>query len=343
MKAFIKNTNTWLLERYPVTWNTKIVWVLAVSLFIHLIFYIVGVTSVISPTSLHNSDVTNNFFKNGTLLFGVIISILILVIWRINMFKKNSFKNFYPTTNKKMFLEFITYCVIIFISTSFYYSYILGVKTTVYNKYPYVEFKAEYTTINNAAMFFSHNIASYTFDEKCAPNLFSKLYCETKSGSITKQPYYQFLNYKYQFYTIKEKLILDENYRKPKHHIDYIFEGDSIRVYLKDSIVPIPEELVSVKPSYFNYPNRFYVESELSRRPNYSHTYDLELAESYHPLFDDNQVKQAQRNYELLQRNNQKEIKDLITTSFNIIEKYQIDNNLTADNWFNLIYFPNNF
>ena len=132
MKKFIKRTNTYLLERYPIIWNTRVFWVLLVSLGIHVLFYLFGLVSISNIETFHRRSVIDLFFDNGTVFFGVIISILMLVIWLIFHFKHNAFKSFYPSSRRGLFLQFFCYLVIIFASTTFYYSYIYGVKTYVY-------------------------------------------------------------------------------------------------------------------------------------------------------------------------------------------------------------------
>ena len=100
MKKFIKRTNTYLLERYPIIWNTRVFWVLLVSLGIHVLFYLFGLVSISNIETFHRRSVIDLFFDNGTVFFGVIISILMLVIWLIFHFKHNAFKSFYILLTK---------------------------------------------------------------------------------------------------------------------------------------------------------------------------------------------------------------------------------------------------
>ena len=136
MNDRIKKINQYILERYPTIWNTKIVWVLLTALLVHALFFIIGYFSHSDPKSLHYSSAVDDFFRGGMIYISVLVSLLILVVWLVNMFKNNAFKNFYPISKSQLFGQFVQYFVIILVSTSFYWSYMLGFRTFINTKYP---------------------------------------------------------------------------------------------------------------------------------------------------------------------------------------------------------------
>ena len=115
---FINKINNYLIQRYPTIWNTRIVWMLAISLLVHIVFYFIGFISHSSPLSLQNSRVIDDYFSSGVIMVHIIVSMLMLVGWLVYMFKNNGFKNFYPTSNLKLFGQFVCYLVIVFASIS---------------------------------------------------------------------------------------------------------------------------------------------------------------------------------------------------------------------------------
>lgn len=120
--------NQYVLEKYPTVWNTKIIWMLLASIVVHILFFIIGYLSHVNPVSLQKFEVKDDYFRDGMIFIHLIISILMMVGWLIMMFKNNAFKNFYPSSKSKLFLQFVQYFIIIFSCTTFYFSYMTGFK-----------------------------------------------------------------------------------------------------------------------------------------------------------------------------------------------------------------------
>ncbi len=343
MKKFIKRTNTYLLERYPIIWNTRVFWVLLVSLGIHVLFYLFGLVSISNIETFHRRSVIDLFFDNGTVFFGVIISILMLVIWLIFHFKHNAFKSFYPSSRRGLFLQFFCYLVIIFASTTFYYSYIYGVKTYVYLNFENEEVHSHVKTANNAAVFFSHHLTNYTVDNVAYPEPLDELYCEDMAGMIDiDEPYIEYLDTDYQFYslTIKELNLKDK-------YVDSIYNGyvfmereeNSIRYFYKDTVVDVTPYLKSTKPTYFNFSETFFHEKYPVDVYNLNDTYYLDYGYTHDDL-----AKARNRSvYELLERNDPHEIKALLGELLEVANHYKIPHNLTVESWYRLISEDPNF
>ncbi|MBQ0152368.1 MAG: hypothetical protein KBS61_05700, partial [Chryseobacterium sp.] len=83
----MKKLNQYLLENYPTIWNTKLVWMLLITLVLHIIFFFIGYVSHLDPTTLQTNSVREDFFSHGYIFIQVTISIILIVGWLILMFK----------------------------------------------------------------------------------------------------------------------------------------------------------------------------------------------------------------------------------------------------------------
>ncbi len=353
MKKFIYKTNQYLLENHPIIWNTKIVWVLITVFFIHILFFAFGYTALTNPEMLHEYGAKTIFFESGTVFISIILSVLIIVFWLIFMFKNNAFKSFYPSSKLKLFKQFVCYLIIIFFSVSFFISFNSGVKAYTYSTYKNERFDKEVKAANNTALFFSKNLRDYTINQRRYPSPFNQLYCESyeeleenKNDSISS--HLTFLNHNYAFYTLKTKEgSLNQGYQDSDYSgfLFYTTKDTLSTYYYKDSIYNIKTIAKSAYPSYYNYSSIFFSpKKELANISNIKTNYTLIDEYEYNVAYfsKENEIRNK-LNYELLNRNNPKEIKQLLETFLAIAENYKIKNNITADKWFNLVYNPKDF
>lgn len=343
MKKFINRTNTYLLEKYPIIWNTRIFWVLLASLGIHILFFLFGLVSISNIETFHRRSVIDLFFDNGTVFFGVIVSTLLLVIWLIYHFKHNGFKSYYPTSRRGLFFQFFCYLVIFFSSTTFYYSYVYGVKTYVFLSFNNDEVNQHVKTTNNAAVFFTHHISDYTVDNAAYPDPLDDLYCEDMDGMIDyDKPYIEYLDNQYQFYSLKTKVLNLEDKYVDSIYNGYVFlerEENSVTYFYKDTVVDATPYLKSIKPTYYNFSETFFLENNPINTYNYYDTYYT----NYGYTKDDLAKARNRLNYELLERNDPAEIKALLTDFLAVADHYKIAHNLTVESWYQLIHQDPNF
>ncbi|WP_353779508.1 hypothetical protein [Winogradskyella sp. 3972H.M.0a.05] len=346
MKKHISKINKYLLEHYPTIWNTRLVWMLSISIIIHLLFFIGGLLSLVNPASLHNRRAIDLFFDSGLYNFGILISIIMLVVWLIFLFKNNSFKSFYPNTRLQIFQHFVIYFVIIFFSTSFYFSFTLGIKLYIDSSYETETIQEEITLANNTALFFSHGIDQYKIGNRKHPRPFDSIFCETRSAYIKDDSLtFKFLSDTYQFYSLRTEIINNEkdNYYYGNSTEDYVYRktNDSLTTYFfKDSIIDIRKHIETVAPSYYNHSKTFYNSNKDIYHEDYLYTTDYGLFD-----FDDNDKRliRSRINNELLKRNNPNEIKAMLSDFLQILNLYKVEHNISADEWFQLIYKPDNF
>jgi len=357
---FINKINNYLIQRYPTIWNTRIVWMLAISLLAHILFYFIGFVSHSNPTSLQNSRVIDDYYNSGLIMVHIIISMLLLVGWVVYMFKNNGFKNFYPTSNVKLFGQFVCYLVIVFASISFYFSYMFGFRTYVNVAYPNNELAKNVDIINKAYPFLSIGYQDYSLDKKAYPKPFYDLYCETGSDLIDRsKKYFETNGNEYQFYSLYKVAITERddsgNFKYPaaeyKNGTDLAYKEvvkDTCMYYFKKEVVDLSADIKTTNLSYYNFSRVFYKldfdEVDFYDRYNYSYTsYPEETA-----YYGTN--PNAAKNYEfskqlsgILDRKNPEEIKKILNDFLEVSKQYQIRTNLNADEWFKLIYQPDNF
>ena len=121
-----------LLLNRPLLWNTRIVQMLLLALFAHIIYFIIGYGSVHSIRFISNGYL-NNFSEELILHFstGVILFITV-VIWLFWFLRNNPFKSFYPIKRSYLAFEFSIIFIIFFslitIFNTFYYAQNLKLK-----------------------------------------------------------------------------------------------------------------------------------------------------------------------------------------------------------------------
>ncbi|MUU78244.1 hypothetical protein [Winogradskyella endarachnes] len=363
MKKFIYKTNQYLLERYPTIWNTRLVWMLLSALLLHLLFFVVGFLSLTNPELLHEYNTKDIFFKNGAVYFTTMVSILLLVGWLIYMFKNNGFKNFYPTSNSKLFGQFISYILIIYSCSTFFLSYNYGIKTYISVTYPDKQVNKEIEIANDVAMFFSESVNDFTIDNRKYPQLFFDLYCETTDEFIDQNlPYEKFSGVSYQFYTLDTMIIqtIDRHKYVPNEYdedttlVIPVFskvKDTSTILYFKDSVVNIKPHIKTIKPSFYNASSTFFIskndtldDSIFQNKINNSYTYN-EYDNGYYnnEQFSIRDFYRNKRNTELLNRKDKAEFNVLFEDFIKFSKTYKIPHNISAKEWVDLVYHPGNF
>ncbi|WBV60617.1 hypothetical protein PFY12_00515 [Chryseobacterium camelliae] len=346
--------NQYILEKYPTVWNTKIIWMLLAGIVVHVLFFIIGYFSHANPVSLQKFEVKDDYFRGGMIFIHLIISILMIVGWLIMMFKNNAFKNFYPSSKTKLFLQFVQYFIIIFSCTTFYFSYMTGFKMFIKNKYPDKEMTGNIDVINKTIPFVSQELNGYTLDNRKYPKLFNDLYCETNINEIDRnKKYFVYYNKVYQFYSIFSKVSYkkDEygNYFFPekmnKNLLAYSEIKDNCEVfYFKKEVVDVSPYIKTTGLTYYNFSDVFYDNRLNDRVGGYS-------KDIYHELTVEDDIKnyQNKKAFEvnksvaaLLDKKNPAEVEKLLTQFLKISKEFGIRNNLEAKEWTKMIVSPQN-
>lgn len=118
----------YLLENYPLIWNTKLLPMLGLAACGHVFFFLLGY--IVDKGSIYERVYTigEEFFPLPFLLH-LIVSILLLVFWLMQLSKNNAFKHFYPSNQLKLLGLYTQYFIIIFAVLTFSLSFMAGEKT----------------------------------------------------------------------------------------------------------------------------------------------------------------------------------------------------------------------
>ena len=125
----------YLLERYPLVWNTHLIWALPLILATHLFFFLWGFAMVTDENMSNYSFGLENHFEGLPMVMSFIIIVLMLVGWFIRLFKNNAFKRFYPVSEWQLFRQFVIYLFIMGGILSSGLSFTIGESAKVHLRY----------------------------------------------------------------------------------------------------------------------------------------------------------------------------------------------------------------
>jgi len=354
----INQINQYLLERFPNIWNTRIVWMLLLGIAVHLIFFFIGFVSHASPSMLQHSGAVNDYLTSGLIFVHIIISVLMIVGWLVYMFKNNAFKSFYPSSGRKLFFEFLQYFIIVFVSTTFYFSYMSGFKLFINYKYDDKKMAKNIDIINRANAFLSQEIELYTLEQRKYPKEFSDFYCETSINKIDKNgKYFVYHDRVYQFFSTYKKVVTERNrdgeYIYPEQekingiglaYYEDSRDGKTRTYYFKKAVVDLSSLIKSTAPSYYNFSDVLYdIKNNHSNNiSKYRYENGIENDENLDE-FKKQKVFVNQKTAQLLDSKNPKALQELLQSFLDISREFDIRNNLNAQDWAAMINHPDKF
>ncbi len=159
--------NRYLLTHHPLVWNTRLLTVLAVNLFIHLFFFLIGYGSVNARELFEYSDM---YEVGGGNLFGlsILCSLLVLIVWLIFYLRNNAFKSHYRIDRWHLAREFFILLLIVGSSFSYFLSFGGGVKLHTKNITSAAAYQRETDIVNKAMAFVPLQLAPYHVDQSCS-------------------------------------------------------------------------------------------------------------------------------------------------------------------------------
>lgn len=117
-----KNIQKHLLLRHPLLWNTKFIPLLAITIFINIIFFLYGyIYGRIDFTSIPEDNFRHVF--SVVTFFSVVIGILTLVLWLVFYFRNNAFKSFYPKGKNSLFREWVLIFILCILNCSYAFNF----------------------------------------------------------------------------------------------------------------------------------------------------------------------------------------------------------------------------
>ena len=125
----------YLLERFPLVWNSHLIWALPLILATHLFFFTWGFAMVTDEAMGNYYFSSRNRFEGLPMVMNFIAIVLLLVGWLIRLFRNNAFERFYPVSRWQLFRQFVIYLFIMGGILSSGLSFMVGENTKVHWRY----------------------------------------------------------------------------------------------------------------------------------------------------------------------------------------------------------------
>lgn len=310
---YVNKINKYLLEHYPLIWNTRLVWMIGVNILIHLIFFIIGYSSANSTEDLKfYSSLENFFFENSAVYYNFLISIFILLVWVINYLRNNAFKNLYSLPKSTLFKQFCIIFIIFFISVTQFFSFKKGLVTKIKSLYSWEEVNKDIKTFNNVSLFFIQYQRAYEIDKKAYPKPFPlkvAININDLENIDESKPYIEFKDSKFQFYKVNEKLWLKDS---EKNKFLNVYSKNDFKYRIVEDVSDFK---IFLNPSLYNYSETKFTIGQDSTDYKKRLLYFKNILDSK----DDFKIQEE------------------LQKGINLANKYKLKHNLTANNWFQLI------
>ncbi|MDR0872900.1 MAG: hypothetical protein LBN27_05450 [Prevotellaceae bacterium] len=305
----MKKIQQYLLLHHPLVWNTKIVPIMAITLAINALAFVVGYSST-TFESLQGYYSYNNYSNYPLLLFFTVLSgLVILVLWLVYYARNNAFREFYLKRSTALYAEWLMIFVILVSLIITPLTYVQGAKMKVQTFVSKEKVLHDVETINMIAALIPTDKNSF-FSE------FPKGYAKNKTGELVK---------------IKE--VTTEVYENEVTLEEVIIENDSLD-YGKNYYLYSNEQLDSLanqKLTYKDFPH-FAPLSLLNQE--FDNQYYNQISTNNIKIRDKKEVEKW-----LLNENKEK-IRQLIDDFLALAKKHHLPASLTTDQWLRLIYNP---
>ena len=122
----LKKINQYLVTHYPQIWNTKLVWVLPVSILLNICFWVAGYMAF-NPRMLNIfSYLEIGMISEYFVYASAIASIFVFILWLVFYLRNNPLKRMYPLSRAYFLKELIIIFTIVLCSALFFKSYMDG-------------------------------------------------------------------------------------------------------------------------------------------------------------------------------------------------------------------------
>lgn len=319
----IRKINKYLVEHYPLIWNTRLVWMLLTALSIHVLFFFIGFFFVNAQKDLEEHYRLSEFYYNTpAFLCGVLISIIVLLIWIIYYLQNNAFKNFYPLKKGTLFLQFCILVSIVFLNITQYYSFQSGLKTKIKSLYKWEEVDKDIKAINKLSIFFLEDESNYRISYKAYPPPFPLEIASAEKREWlayqidTTKAYFKFDESYYQFYKLDRKQIKIDSIKAGVDYRNLDRTGFKYRI-----VYDMSKFKKHVIPNLYNYSKELYSYGQDS-------------------IASKNRIKWYE---EVLNKKDTKEIEKHLRDFLALAKKYGFQHNLTIKDWLHLINMKNEY
>jgi hypothetical protein len=198
----ISRIQQYLITRYPLVWNTRLVWTIPTLLLLHLSFFLTGLLEPFSLNDLTTWNLLN--VPLGVYLFSVLVSALFVTIWLVFYLRNNPFKLKFPLPRKKLTLELLIIFLHFFGSITFFKSYETGRVLNIRQFTQHINVEEEMLTTNLA--FHLIPIKGYPYS--------SRNTCDSVAHRALKNLEDSTISYHYNLYITQPFVYLDEEMRE---------------------------------------------------------------------------------------------------------------------------------
>lgn len=156
----IKQLDRFLLERFPLIWHSKLVYVLLLSIITSLFYYVWGYTYT-QNFELNNYNLNSFIERSNAILFLSILWLIGIVVWSLSFFRKSAIRHFYPLQRLYLIRLFGLFIVIFWSFSWPVFSFNWGVNQKVRELAPKEELKDMISTINLSRVLLGMESPSY--------------------------------------------------------------------------------------------------------------------------------------------------------------------------------------
>lgn len=351
-----KKINQTLITKYPLIWNLKFIWILLTVLIFNFIAFINGFLFFNKKSQLQEGGLFDVFFNSGTFIYYVLIGVIITVIWLYFYIKNNRFKSNYPTSRNYLFKEFLAVFFIFFLMFYVPNSFKTGLKLRVSNYMSEEQYLKDIDIINRTQGFtlqptfgydnYSRNLPVPTFDSLVSDKETKELFEKNKKEYLRENPTYSYNPYLEPYFRNPEfetlladhfpqrksyrKIIFSETYsplNKGKSTYDYSYQAEAH--YQIDSTYAVVDS-AALPINSAGVPDVFY---NLASLYNYSFLVFNNPKDSTlnHQFYDEKWIA-------LLQKNDRKEIENLLNKYSDLLKKQEIGYQFQHKKWID--YLP---
>ncbi len=327
----IKKINKYLVEHYPLIWNTRLVWMLVFALILHLSFFTAGFFAINTQEDVEaHYNLSDFYYDTPAVLIGSLLSVVSLLIWIIYYLKNNAFKNFYPLKKGTLFLQFCIVLLIFFTNITHYFSYRAGVTTKIKALYDWNEIDSDIKGFNNAAIFFLRDLRNYEIEAKRYPEPFPLEHEKTRKylgiTIDTTRAYFSYDGSYYQFFKVDTALVNSDirNNIYPIEGTDDIDEEHNYRStqpFKYRIVYDISAQKKLVVPNLYNFSDEF-------------------ISYGQDAVANQNRLKSYQN---LLDKKDENLLRASLYGFLNLAKKYDIKHNLNVEDWLHLINLKNDY
>ncbi|NQY00977.1 MAG: hypothetical protein HRT70_07590 [Flavobacteriaceae bacterium] len=311
----IHKINTYLLEHYPLIWNTRLLWMILINFLSHLLFFGMGFFAISDMSDLKLRYSLSDYYSDTSIIYyNYLISILTLLIWLVFYLRNNAFKNFYTLSRIALFKQFCILILVLFISVTQYLSFSQGIALKVRNTFDWQEVDRDIKSFNRTSIFLAQSDLDYEIDKKRYPKPFPlKVAHENINDPVVKidttRAFFTYNGFRYQFYKVDHEFL-----KKFREEHLYGYSGGFRDRIVKD-VSAFKEHIT---PTLLNY------SKELFGNGQDSLDYSRQL-ESHQTVLSESDPYKIEE-----------ELKEMI----HLLDKYQVDHNVTVQKWLPLVNNP---